>query len=121
MTDGEYTGSDPEPVVRRIMGMQTRDGNVLVENIFISDDILEEPISDPKQWPGVVPGTKLKSEYARKLRDLSSVLPESYRAMMRADGYAPSREAVMMLPGTSPELVRMGFVMSAATPIARET
>lgn len=37
MTDGEFTGADPEPIVRRIMGMRIPDGNVLVENIFISE------------------------------------------------------------------------------------
>src|SRR5439155_22762420 len=34
MTDGEYTGDDPEPIVQRIMGLSVPDGNVLVENIF---------------------------------------------------------------------------------------
>src|SRR5262245_9605999 len=42
MTDGEYTGADPEPIVQRIMQMNVPDGNVLVENIFISDKVLSE-------------------------------------------------------------------------------
>lgn len=120
MTDGEYTGADPEPIVRRIMSLRVPDGNVLVENIFISDDILAEPISDPHQWSGVLPNTKLRSDYARKLRAMSSPLPDSYRVMMRESGYNISENAVMMIPGMTPALVEMGFVMSMSTPIGQE-
>lgn len=117
MTDGEYTGTDPEPIVRQIMAMRVPDGNVLVENIFISDKILTEPIADPKRWSGVRPSTKLQSDYARKLRAMSSPLPASYRAVMQEEGYELAEDAVMMIPGMSSELVQMGFVMSMATPV----
>lgn len=120
MTDGEYTGADPEPVVRRIMNMRVPDGNVLVENIFISDHILSERIADPKRWEGVRPKTKLNSDYARKLRAMSSPIPPGYRAMMRESGYETADDALMMIPGMTPELVQMGFVMSMATPIGEE-
>ncbi len=119
MTDGEYTGNDPEPVARRIMNMRVPDGNVLLENIFISDRVLSQPISSPRQWPGILPDTKLADDYAKTLRSVSSPLPKSYWEMMREDGYQVEQKAVMMLPGTSPELVQMGFAMSAATPVAR--
>jgi hypothetical protein len=119
MTDGEYTGADPEPIVRRIKSMQTPDGNVLVENIFISDQILPEAITDPGHWPGITNTSPLASDYAKKLRAISSPLPEGYRVMMLESGYQVSSDAVMMLPGSSPELVEMGFVMSTATPVAR--
>jgi hypothetical protein len=119
MTDGEYTGEDPEPIAQRIKAMQVADGNVLVENIFISDVILERPINNVREWPGILRKTKLKNEYAKKLRDMSSPLPPSYYAMMRESGYQMDEKAVMMLPGISPSLVEMGFVMSAATPVSR--
>lgn len=119
MTDGEYTGSDPEPIVRRIMDMSVPDGNVLVENIFISDEVLAEAVGDPYQWSGVLPETELRSDYARKLRAISSLLPETYRAVMREGGYNIARNAVMMIPGMTPALVEMGFVMSMSTPIGR--
>lgn len=119
MTDGEYTGADPTSIVRRLANMQTADGKVLVENIFISDQILPEPIPNPKAWPGVLPSTKLSNDYAKKLRAISSPLPDSYRQMMQESGYQLARDAVMMLPGMNPELVEMGFVMSTATPVAR--
>jgi hypothetical protein len=117
MTDGEYTGADPQPIAKRIMQMSVRDGDVLVENIFISDKILPHDVSDPHQWPGIVPDTKLKNEYANKLRTMSSPVPDSYRAMMLENNYHLAPGAVMMLPGMSPELVAMGFQMSAATPV----
>jgi len=117
MTDGEYTGVDPEPIARRIMAMSVPDGNVLVENIFISEKILPHPVTDPFHWPGILPGTKLTNEYARKLQAMSSPLPESYRAIMLENNYHLSPGALMLLPGMSPELVAMGFQMSAATPV----
>lgn len=117
MTDSEYTGADPKPIVQRIMQMAVPDGNVLVENIFISDKVLSQTIKDPFQWAGILPDTKLSNEYARKLQALSSQLPESYRAMMLENGYRLAQGALMLLPGTSPELVALGFQMSAATPV----
>lgn len=115
MTDGEFTGADPEPIVKRIMSVSVPDGNVLVENIFISDKILAEPISDPFKWPGILPNTKLSNDYARKLQAISSPLPSSYREMMAESGYQLSKDAVMLLPGMTPELVAMGFQMSGST------
>jgi len=117
MTDGENTGDDPEPIVRRIMAMSVPDGNVLVENIFISDKVLGKPVEEPREWPGILPQTKLASDYARKLRAISSPLPGSYRRMMLEMGYNLDPQALMILPGTNPELVAMGFQMSAATPV----
>jgi len=119
MTDGEYTGDDPEPYANRIRAMEVPDGNVLIENIFISDVIMDPPSGDIKEWPGILRKTNLKNEYARKLRSMSSPLPKSYQAMMMETGYHMDERAVMMLPGMNPALVEMGFVMSAATPISR--
>jgi len=117
MTDGEYTGADPEPIARRIMQMTVPDGNVLVENIFISDKILPQPITDPTKWTGIAPDTRLTNDYARKLRAMSSPVPESYRAMMLENNYHLAPGSLMLLPGMTPELVAMGFQMSAATPV----
>lgn len=116
MTDGEYTGDNPSPIVERIKRMRVPDGYVLVENIFISNTVLAKPIGDPRQWQGITSRTRFCDKYATMLRDLSSPLPESYRGMMIEMNYDISQDAVMMLPGTSPELVAMGFQMSASTP-----
>ncbi|MGE5458821.1 MAG: hypothetical protein ACM3NJ_00065 [Methanobacterium sp.] len=117
MTDGEFTGEDPTPIVKRIMGMSVPDGNVLVENIFISDKILKNPVQDLENWPGISAETELNSDYARKLRELSSFIPESYRSVMVEFGYNLGDNARMIFPGNSAELVSLGFQMSAATPV----
>jgi hypothetical protein len=117
MTDGEYTGADPEPIVQRIMQMNVPDGNILVENIFMSSSILPRSVSDPAKWTGIESKTKLTNDYAKKLMAMSSPLPESYRAMLLENGYRLADGALMLLPGDSPELVALGFQMSAATPV----
>ncbi|MEC0144238.1 VWA domain-containing protein [Paenibacillus alginolyticus] len=119
MTDGAHTGADPEPIVKRIMQMSVPDGNVLVENIFISDSILNQPIENVKTWKGVTADTVFNHDVANKLRNMSSVLPESYRDMMTESSYALKAGAFMLLPGTSAELVSLGFQMSAATPVMK--
>ncbi|MGF7050467.1 hypothetical protein J2T13_005016 [Paenibacillus sp. DS2015] len=117
MTDGVATGEDPEPIAKRIMEMSVPDGNVLVEHIFISDHMLEEPITQPHRWKGILPDTTLRDEHAVKLRRMSSVLPESYREMLVESDYLLCSGAIMMLPGSHSELVSIGFQMSAATPV----
>ncbi|AMA71852.1 MULTISPECIES: vWA domain-containing protein [Aneurinibacillus] len=117
MTDGAFTGEDPEPIVKRIMDIKIPDGNVLVENIFISDEILKTPIENSKKWAGIMPDTLLDDEYGEKLKRLSSPLPESYREMMMETGYRIEPGALMLLPGTNADLVSLGFQMSAATPV----
>lgn len=117
MTDGLPNGDNPEPIVQRIMQMSVPDGRVLVENIFVSDRLLDEPTIDAKRWPGITNQTIFKDEQANILQKMSSPLPESYRLMMMESGYHLEKGALMMLPGTSPELVSLGFQMSAATPV----
>jgi uncharacterized protein YegL len=118
MTDGEYQGDDPTPIVQRIMGMTTGDGNVLVENIFISDKILRNAVDDAYAWPGVTSENELANDYARALLRMSSPIPESYLSEMREFGYNLASGAPMMFPAQTHELVRMAFTMSGATPVA---
>jgi len=115
MTDGEYTGEDPEPIAREIMQMTTSDGPVLIENIFISDKILPRPIDDVYRWPGVRPTTELTNEYAVKLRAMSSPVPDSYRVMILEMGYNIAEDALMFFPGMTPELVEMAFQITTVT------
>ena len=65
----------------------------------------------------ILADTSLEDEHARKLKMMSSVLPESYREMLVEADYQLSPGALMMLPGTCSELVSIGFQMSAATPV----
>ncbi len=118
MTDGEYQGDDPTPIVQRLMSMGTSDGNVLVENIFISDKILKAPIGEAEQWPGLVNEGDLANEYARTLMRMSSPIPESYLSEMQEFGYQLQKGAPMLFPGQSRDLIKMAFTMSGATPVA---
>ena len=115
MTDGEYTGNDPTSIVKEIMSMKVPDGNVLVENIFISNDILSEPIKDISWWPGINATTKLNNKYARKLRELSSPIPPNIHEVMVEDGFHLDEDAIMLFPGINREMVAMGFQVSGAT------
>jgi len=119
ITDGEYTGDDPEPVVRRIMQMSVIDGPVLVENIFITDEVLTSPITNLKQWSGITPTTPLKTLYAEKLRSISSPIPLTYRTEMKEFGYHLDPDSVLMFPGHTTDLLRLGFQATIATPRTR--
>jgi uncharacterized protein YegL len=118
MTDGEYQGDDPTPIVQRIMQMGTKDGNVLVENIFISDKLLRNPVTDVFAWPGLVDETELANDYARALLRMSSPIPDSYLGEMQEFGYQLQPGAPMMFPAQNKDLIRMAFTMSGATPVA---
>ncbi|GFN30953.1 hypothetical protein PCURB6_12130 [Paenibacillus curdlanolyticus] len=117
MTDGIYTGEDPEPIAKRIMEMSVKDGNVLIQNIFMSDEVLEKEIDQPKRWGGVREGDTFRDEYGEKLMRMSSVLPESYRQTMQEANYSLAPGSLLMFPGAHPDLVALGFQMSAATPV----
>lgn len=118
MTDGIFTGDDPEPIAQRIMNIEVPDGKVLLTNIFISEDSGINVEGDSRKWPGVTDQTQLDpAKYLFKLRKMSSKIPESYRMLMTESGYQIDPEAYMLLPGVNPELVAMGFQMASATPI----
>ena len=122
LTDGEFNGDDPAPVVRQIRSMRVNDGAVLVENIFINDRVMiSGGIGDLRTWQGITPSTRFTDDnvgrYAAHLRDMSSPLPASYHAVMNEQGYRIAPNASMMLPGTDMSLIEMGFVMSSATRI----
>ena len=122
MTDGEYnSGGDPEPIARSIMQMNVPDGNVLVENIFVTDKALTAPISDPKEWEGVTGETPMASPYAETLFRMSSEIPPTYRSVMAEMGYKLSPASHMFFPGNQPEIVELGFSMSGATPVTPVT
>jgi len=115
VTDSKYSGKDPADAAARIKSIRVPDGNVLLENVFISDRILGARVTDPRAWPGVARSTAMVDAYAQTLRDMSSPLPESYRRGLAQAGYHLSSEALMMLPGETPELVGLALQMSAAS------
>ena len=115
VTDSKFVGKDPGEVAARLRALRVPDGCVLLENVFISDEVLERPVADPHRWEGVTPQTPLRNGYAARLRDMSSPLPDSYRRGLEQNGYHLGPGALMMLPGETPELVGLALQMSAAS------
>lgn len=118
LTDGRYTGDDPEPVARQIMEMRNNDGQVLIENIYLGPNLTKQPITDLENWPGVRSASELNDPYAVKLFNISSPLPELYSDVILEEGYGLQTGSRMIIPGTSKELIELAFTMSGATPIA---
>ena len=112
MTDGDYTcQEDPEPVVSEIKNIVVPDGNVLVENVFISEDLSLET-SKAAKWTGFKHSDKTGSPYGDRLLAMSSQLPELYWRSMWEMEYSIEKDTVMMYPGVNIEFVQMAFAMS---------
>ena len=80
MTDGASTGEDPELIVRRIMNMSVPDGNVLIENIFISDEIMQEQITNIKKWEALCQIQRLQMNMVQSCKDFHRL---SLKAIVR--------------------------------------
>jgi uncharacterized protein YegL len=115
LTDGVFTTIDPAPVVGRIQTMSVSDGNVLVENVYVADNMLRRQVHNWEQWAGVLRESELVDDYARYLCNLSSRLPETYRQNINNYGYHLQSGAAMFFPGANSDLVRLAFVITAAT------
>jgi hypothetical protein len=117
LTDGYYTGDDPEPIAREIMQMTTDDGNVLIENIYVGPNMTKQPIGDSKEWPGIFDVNELNDPYAQKLFNMSSALPESYADFINVEAeYSLKPNSRMLIPGNNKELIELAFAMSGLTP-----
>jgi hypothetical protein len=115
LTDALITANTPVPVVRRIQSMTVNDGPVLVENVYVADNMLRSPVQDWHQWQGVLKPKQLTDGYARFLFQLSSPLPETYRQNMNNYGYNLQKGTALFFPGTQTELMRLAFAISTAT------
>lgn len=113
MTDGEFNvGYSPLPIADRIRAMQVAEGNVLVENIFLTASAPR--ISNINEWSGISSDAGLDS-YTQTLFQMSSPVPESYRSLISEFGYPLVAGARFLFPGNQPELVELGFVVSTIT------
>jgi hypothetical protein len=115
LTDGLIAGRNPVSVVKRIKAMAVNDGPVLVENVYVADNMFRSPILDWSQWSGVVKPKQLTNGYAKFLFHLSSPLPESYRQNINNYGYDLRKGSAFFFPGTQTELVRLAFPVSTVT------
>lgn len=81
ITDGRPSDANPQPVVKRIKGLATSDGPVLVFNLLLS--------ADPKPPVYFLGDDELLVDaYGKLLFRLSSRLPPKLLAAARADGFA---------------------------------
>ena len=115
LTDGLFTTKDPTPIVKRIAAMHVRDGAVLMENIYMAQDMLRHPPKSWQEWHGVQRAGDLNDDYARFLFRLSSPIPESYRENLNNYDYQLQPGAVLFFPGAHSELMRLAFAISTAT------
>ena len=117
ITDCEFDeeqAQDPLEFAQRLQQITVRDGNVLVENIFITDQI-SVPAS-PQDWQGYQFGDKTGNSYGDKLLAMSSPIPSTYAQILREQAGIKIREGkAMMFPGISREFIKFGFVMSIVT------
>jgi hypothetical protein len=120
LTDARFTHEDPEPVVQDIMELRVDDGQVLVENIYLGDELTRTAIGDSRSWQGLRYEHELQDDFAQKLFRMSSPLPESYAGAMRDSGYQLAAGRRMLIPGTSSDLVEMAFTVSTKTGYASE-
>lgn len=115
VTDGKYTTANPQQIVERIKSLRFKDGAVLVENLFIADNLVP-PIPDVTTWSGLTDVSQLGDRYAATLFHMSSCLPESYAAVMEDEGFSIKAGSKMMYPGQHANLIKLAFVASGATP-----
>lgn len=117
ITDCEYTeeNEDPLPFAEKVKEISVPDGNVLVENIFITD-FIKLPTQNVKEWQGYRLTDTTGDPYGDKLLKMSSPIPGNYAQIMSEQAGLKIREGTaMMFPGVSVDFVRTGFVMSIVT------
>lgn len=117
LTDCEFGEETQEPVefAQAIQELAVPDGNVLVENIFITDQI-KLASSDIKDWKGYRFTESTGDPYGDKLLAMSSAVPASYAQIMNEQQGLKIREGTAMLfPGISREFIKAGFVMSTVS------
>jgi hypothetical protein len=95
--------------------MGVNDGPVLVENVYVAENMLRKPVQDWHTWSGILKPNMLTNDYAKLLFGLSSPLPETYRQNINNYGYNLQPGAALFFPGIHVDLVRLAFAISAAT------
>lgn len=116
ITDGNDSSPPPAPIIKKIMQMKTKDGTVLVQNVFIGETTTSNAISDPYSWSGIQPSA-LTNEYAQVLLQYSSPLPASYAKELLSYGYNVQPEVPMMFSAESVNILRLTFTVSGDTSI----
>lgn len=117
VTDCEFSEylEDPLTAANDLQRISIPDGNVLVENVFITDEI-RLASSDLSGWKGYMQYQSTGDPFGDKLLAMSSKLPAGYAEVMREQtGLVIQEGAAMFFPGINPEFVKAGFVMSVVS------
>jgi hypothetical protein len=117
ITDCEFDekdAQDPLDYSKKLQEISVPDGNVLVENIFITDQISAP--GSAQDWQGYSYGDNTGDAYGNKLLAMSSPIPAAYAQILREQaGLKIKNGAAMMFPGINREFIKFGFVMSIVT------
>ncbi|MBV6394193.1 MAG: hypothetical protein KPEEDBHJ_03445 [Anaerolineales bacterium] len=119
LTDGEFTNDygDPSNLMREIMNMDTPDGKVLLQNIFLGDKLLAKPVSNTKEWVGVTGEQELSEQYTKFLYNHSSVWPNRYVEYFNKEyKFNLKPNTRMFFPAEDVNTIKMAFTASTATP-----
>ena len=114
-TDGHFTTGDPTPLVKRMRAMHVADGAVLVQHVYLADNMLKRPVQDWQHWSGVTKRGSLADDYARFLYTLASPMPESYRQNINYYGYHLEPGAALLFQGTQRAMICLSFPVASAT------
>lgn len=122
ITDAEFfeIQEDFVPVMKEIQSIAVPDGNVLIEHIYISDQIQEQSVA-LESWVGYSAGDITRSRFLDKLISCSSVIPESYRySLSREQRVSLKQGAVMLFPGSSVEFITVGATTLPNSPMTQD-
>lgn len=117
ITDCEFDekdAQDPLEFAKKLQEIAVPDGNVLLENIFITDQIPAPGAA--QEWQGYSYEANTGDAYGNKLLAMSSPIPATYAQILREQaGLKIKNGAAMMFPGSTREFIKFGFVMSIVT------
>lgn len=111
---------DPEPIVNEIKNIEFPDGNVLIENIFITD-LVKTGTIDYRVFKGFTDGHSTGVPLADKFLRMSSTIPDNYLEALKIDENKQSNQlqiqkgAKMFFPGDDPDFIASALVISKAS------
>jgi uncharacterized protein YegL len=114
LTDCDFGEESQDPIefAKQLREISVPDGNVLVENIFITDHIALAS-ANIKDWKGYRFDESTGDPFGDKLVAMSSPIPAGYAQLMSEQtGLKIRKGSAMMFPGISREFIKIGFAAS---------